>query len=71
MTTTAPRERLVTGGVDTHLDLHVAAVVDQLGGVLATASFATNKTGYRKLLAWLRSHGPVHKVGPTARGFRT
>ncbi len=26
--------RLVTGGVDTHLDVHVAAAVDASGGVL-------------------------------------
>ncbi len=29
--------RVVIGGVDTHLDEHVAAVVDGVGGVLAVA----------------------------------
>ena len=33
----APRP--VTGGIDTHLDAHVAAVVDVNGGVLAVESF--------------------------------
>lgn len=49
-TMTAPTGS-VTGGVDTHLDLHVATAVDHLGGVLDTASFPTDKTGYHKLLA--------------------
>jgi len=39
----APRP--VTGGVDTHLDVHVAAVVDVNGGVLAVGSFATTTAG--------------------------
>ena len=35
---------LITGGVDTHLDVHVAAALDQIGGLLGTASFATTPT---------------------------
>ena len=31
---------LITGGVDTHLDVHAAAL-NQIGGLLGTASFAT------------------------------
>jgi transposase len=31
----------ITGGVDTHLDVHVAAALDDRGGLLATASFDT------------------------------
>ena len=68
MTTIAPPERLVTGGVDTHLDLHVAAALDPLGGVLGTASFPTTAAGYRQLLAWLRSHGQVGRVGVEGTG---
>ena len=37
MTTTAEPRPVVTGGVDTHLDVHVAAVVTAVGGVLDTA----------------------------------
>jgi hypothetical protein len=33
--------RLVTGGVDTHLDLNVAAALDPVGGLLAVAEFPT------------------------------
>ncbi len=58
----------VTGGVDTHLDVHVAAAVDHLGGVLATESFPTNAAGYRRLLTWLRAFGPLHKVGVEGTG---
>src|SRR5215207_880657 len=43
--------RRVVGGVDTHKDLHVAAVVDERDRVLATASFATTRQGYRQMLA--------------------
>ena len=38
--------RLVTGGVDTHLDVHVAAAVDVNGGVLGVESFAATPTGH-------------------------
>ncbi len=31
----------VTGGVDTYSDVHVAAALDHLGGVLGTAQFRT------------------------------
>jgi len=41
--------RAVTGGVDTHLDVHVAAALDELGGLLGTESFATTPAGYLAL----------------------
>ena len=44
----------VTAGVDTHADVHVAAVVDQVGGVLGIETFDTTATGCRQLLEWLR-----------------
>ncbi len=40
----------VTGGVDTHKDLHVAAALDGVGRLLATQSFPTTTAGYRALL---------------------
>ena len=45
----------VIGGVDTHKDVHVAAVLDELGRLLATASFPTTTAGYRELHRWLCS----------------
>jgi transposase len=60
--------RRVVGGVDTHKDLHVAAVVDERDRVLATASFATTRQGYRQMLAWMRSFGVVRRVGIESTG---
>src|SRR6516165_494667 len=61
-------DRSVTGGVDTHLDLHVAAALDGLGGVLGVESFATSPAGYRELLEWLSSFGTVARVGVEGTG---
>ena len=63
-----PAPGTVTGGVDTHSDLHVAAAVDHLGGVLGTQQFPATPKGYRKLLQWLSSFGPIHKVGVEGTG---
>ena len=68
MTTVAAPQPVVTGGVDTHLDLHVAAALNHLGGVLGTASFPTTVAGYRRLLAWLRNFGTVGRVGVEGTG---
>jgi transposase len=68
MTTMTPAPGTVTGGVDTHSDVHVAAAVDHLGGVLGSAQFRTTPAGYRKLLVWLQSFGPLHKVGVEGTG---
>jgi transposase len=43
--------RGVTGGVDTHLDVHVAAALDPLGTLLGSESFETTPAGYRSLLS--------------------
>ncbi len=47
----------IIGGVDTHKDLHVAAALDGVGGLLGTQSFPTTTAGYRALLVWLRGSG--------------
>jgi transposase len=60
--------RSVTGGVDTHKDAHVAAVVDPLGLVLGTASFPNRAAGHAELLAWMRRHGLVAAVGVEGTG---
>ncbi len=64
----ANNERPVIGGVDTHRDLHVAAVIDERGKILDTSSFATTTSGYRQLLAWLRIFGELAKVGVEGTG---
>ncbi len=58
----------VTGGVDTHLDVHVAAVLDPVGALLGTAPFPTTRRGYQDLLGWLQSFGPVAQVGIEGTG---
>lgn len=58
----------VIGGVDTHTDVHQAAVIDCTGRHLATASFPTTPDGYRLLLAWLRAHGELKAVGVEGTG---
>lgn len=60
--------RAVVGGVDTHKDLHVAAVVDDQDRFLASQSFATTRQGYRLMLEWMRSFGDLQRVGIEATG---
>jgi transposase len=63
-------ERRVLGGVDTHKDVHVAAVIDDLGRILDTAAFAATRDGYRRLLAWLGGFGELVAVGVEGCGAR-
>ena len=58
----------IFGGVDTHRDVHVAAVVDGTGRLLGSESFAAETAGYRRLLAWLRSRGRLVRVGVEGTG---
>ncbi|MEU7949734.1 IS110 family transposase [Micromonospora chalcea] len=68
MASIASQSCVVIGGVDTHKDLHVAAVIDTSGQVLDTGSFSTTRAGYRALLKWLRSYGDVRLVGVEGTG---
>ena len=65
MTTIARR---ITGGVDTHLDVHVAAALDERGALLGIESFPTTTAGYRTLLHWLESFGALELVGVEGTG---
>ena len=60
--------RGITGGVDTHRDVHVAAALDPLGGLLGSESFPTDSAGYKALLSWLESFGDVTKIGVEGTG---
>jgi hypothetical protein len=60
--------RAITGGVDTHRDVHVAAALDPLGGLLGTESFTTDPAGYKALVSWLEGFGDVTKVGVEGTG---
>jgi transposase len=59
---------IVTGGVDTHKDFHVAAALDHLGRLLGTETFPADAAGYRALLDWLGAHGRVERVGVEGTG---
>jgi transposase len=60
--------RRIIGGVDTHKDLHVAAVVDEHDRVLQTRSFASTRQGYRQMLAWMRAFGQLQRIGIESTG---
>ncbi len=60
--------RHVVGGVDTHKDLHVAAVVDEQDHVLGTSCFATTRQRYRQMLSWMRSFGDLRRIGVESTG---
>ncbi len=58
----------IVGGVDTHKDLHVAAVVNQHNKVLGTEYFSTTRQGYRQMLAWMATFGSVQRIGVECTG---
>jgi transposase len=60
--------RNVVGGVDTHADAHVAAVVDSNGGLLGVESFPADEAGFEDLFGWLVGFGPVLRVGVEGTG---
>ena len=68
MTTIARSDVAVTGGVDTHLDTHMAAALDGIGGELGVRQFPTTPAGYAALLAWLEGFGTVVCVGVEGTG---
>ncbi|WP_457757830.1 IS110 family transposase [Streptomyces mirabilis] len=55
-------------GVDTHRDVHVAAVLSVMGTVLATDQFPATAAGYRDLLKWARKSGAVRRAGVEGTG---
>ena len=60
--------RAVTGGVDTHADMHVAAALDPIGGLLGVEEFPATAAGYVRLLGWLGGFGTVCLVGVEGTG---
>lgn len=61
-------ETAVVGSVDTHKDLHVAAVVDQNNKVLRSLYFSTTRQGYQRMLAWMTSFGALKRIGVQCTG---
>jgi len=60
--------RAITGGVDTHADLHVAAALDRIGGLLGVREFPATAAGYAGLLGWLSGFGTVALAGVEGTG---
>ncbi|PWE11407.1 IS110 family transposase [Streptomyces sp. BSE7F] len=54
--------------MDTHGEVHVAAVISPLGKVLGTESFPATAAGYRQLLVWAGKRGTVRRAGVEGTG---
>ena len=68
MALTIVETRAITGGVDTHADVHVAAALDPIGGLLGVQEFPATPAGYARLLGWLGGFGTVCLVGIEGTG---
>ncbi|WP_187285922.1 IS110 family RNA-guided transposase [Streptomyces sp. me109] len=66
--TDPPVRREVVLGVDTHGEVHVAAVISPLGKILGTESFPATAAGYRQLVVWARKRGTVRRAGVEGTG---
>lgn len=55
-------------GVDTHLNLHVGAVISSTGKLLGTLSASTDQKGYLQLLTWAKSFGYLRRAGVEGTG---
>ena len=55
-------------GVDTHLDIHVGAVISQAGKLLGTRIIQTNQIGYQELFDWAKSFGVLERAGIEGTG---
>ena len=65
---TPAQTRAITGGVDTHAEVHVAAALDPVGGLLGVQEFPAAPAGYAQLLSWLAGFGAVCLVGVEGTG---
>jgi hypothetical protein len=68
MAMTIVETRAVIGGVDTHLDTHVTAALDGIGGLLTVQQFPATLPGYQALLGWLGGFGAIDRVGVEGTG---
>ena len=58
----------VVGGVDTHRDFHVGAVVDDAGRLLGSDQFGVDTSAYAQLVAPMGSWGRISRVGVGGTG---
>lgn len=55
-------------GVDTHLDIHVGALMNQAGQLLGLKSFSVSKAGYNDLWQWASAFGELSSAGLEGTG---
>jgi transposase len=55
-------------GVDTHAQVHVAALLDHLGRLQGTLAIPATHAGSRQLLAWAQTHGCLRRAGVEGTG---
>ena len=65
---TPSRSGHVVIGVDTHKHVHVAAVMDPVGGIVDTLTVTTDSPGFRQLLGWAASFGTIIAFGIEGTG---
>jgi transposase len=73
MPTMSPLGRVVIG-VDTHKHVHAAAVLDERGALLGTATFDADSAGYQELIGWSARFGTpvcfgIEGTGSYGRGL--
>jgi transposase len=59
---------VITVGVDTHKDIHVAVALDGLGRRLGTLSVPTTPAGYKELVDWATGFGSLGCAGVEGTG---
>ncbi|WP_429054053.1 IS110 family transposase [Aeromonas rivipollensis] len=67
MNSNDPRYKLYLG-VDTHLEIHVATLINELGQVVKNKAFSASISGYGELFAWCKSYGFLQKAGIEGTG---
>jgi transposase len=68
MSTIAEPTTRVTVGIDTHGEVHVAAVLDERGRLLATESFPTTARSHSWLERWALRFGMIDAIGIEGTG---
>lgn len=58
----------LVAGVDTHKDTHHVAILDHVGRPVADREFRADGRGYAQIIAFLREHGDVDRVGVEGTG---
>jgi transposase len=68
MAMSQPGAVVVTIGVDTHAEGHVAVALDHFGRRLGTCTLPTTEAGYAGFLRWAHQMGEIHTIGMEGTG---